>query len=155
MIKQYPFPDKTSDQVTVFRITNAKGEFVDILDYGAAVYKLCVKNKNGGLTDVVLGYNSAEGYNNRTTFYGALIGRVTNRISGASFSFGGKTYPLSDTGGGVSLHGGDIGFNKKIFALIEDECSGNSITLGLVSEDGDQQALYIHEIQGKEQGRYR
>lgn len=121
-----------------FRIENEKGEYADILTYGAVIQSLCVRNAAGGLTDIVLGYDTAEQYNNRLTYLGAVIGRVTNRISGASFSLLGTEYSLFDTGGGVSLHGGKVGFNNRYFDLVEEDPAANSITLSLVSCSGDE-----------------
>ncbi len=138
MLRHFQFAKTPAFDIGLHRITNAKGEYADILDYGAVIHKLCVRNASGGLTDVVLGYEKAEEYNNRSTYLGAAIGRITNRVSGARFSFEGKTFRLFDTGGGVSNHGGDVGFNRKLFKLIEDECSENTVVLGVLSEDGDE-----------------
>ena len=138
MITHSLFEKTPSYDIMSHRIENAKGEYVDILDYGAVVHRLCVKNASGKLTDVVLGYANAKDYNNRSTYLGAAIGRTTNRISGATFSYEGKTFRLFDTGGGVSLHGGDIGFNRRLFTLLKDECTENTVALSLISHDGDQ-----------------
>lgn len=135
MFQQFVFSKNSQFSVLIYRIKNSKNEYVDILNYGAVVHKICVLDRTGKLVDVALGYASADQYNNRGTYFGSVIGRVANRVSGCSFSLCGKTYSLFDTGGGVSLHGGKVGFNNKLFSLIEDECSSNSITLGLFSED--------------------
>ena len=136
MTDRCAFAKKDGCSIDSYRITNSKGEYVEILNYGAVVRKLCVQDAHGQLVDVALGYDSAEEYDNRGTYFGAVIGRAANRISGSSFSFEGKTYRLFDTGGGVSLHGGKVGFNNRLFKLID--ISPDSITLALTSDDGDE-----------------
>ena len=138
MKELYLYANTPSGDVYATRIANAKGEFVEILNYGSVIRRICVKDRLGVLRDVALGYDRIEQYNNRGTYFGALVGQVANRISGCAFSLLGKEYRLFDTGGGVSLHGGKTGFNNRIFKIIDDERSGDSVTLELTSENGDE-----------------
>ena len=63
-------------------------------DYGAILVKLCVPDKDGELTDVVLGYDDVQQYEVNGCFFGAIIGRSGNRIAGARFSLYGQEYQL-------------------------------------------------------------
>ena len=92
--------------VTAATLTNKSGASMTVLDYGAAIHSLCVPNRDGQLTDVVLGYDTVEEYVQHTEFLGATIGRVGNRIGKAEFSLNGKVYHLYKNDGENHLHGG-------------------------------------------------
>ena len=103
------------DPITAYRLSNAAGAFVTILDYGATIQSLSVPNGWGGLTDVVLGYDSVREYEENDGYLGAIIGRVGNRIGGASFSLNGTRYILAQNDGTNHLHGGIRSFDKRIW----------------------------------------
>lgn len=100
--------------VTAWRIESG-GFSATLLDYGAAVQSLCVPKKDGGCVDVVLGYDTAAEYERNGGFLGATIGRVGNRIGGASFPLGGKVYQLEKNNGEHHLHGGSEGFDRRLW----------------------------------------
>jgi len=91
--------------VTCFSISNGKGIKADVLDYGCTVQRLLVPDKNGKLTDVVLGYDDIRGYEEGSCYFGAFIGRYANRIKGSSFTLNGRSYLLSANEGNNHLHG--------------------------------------------------
>jgi aldose 1-epimerase len=93
-------------------------------------------DKYGRATDVCLGYNSVEGYENDTIFLGATIGRYANRIAQGKFSLNGKEYRLAANDGSNHLHGGLAGYNKRVFDYtIADE---NSVIFTYFSPDGEE-----------------
>ena len=75
----------TGEEVRAYTITNGGGASCTLLDYGAIVQAICVPNKDGGLTDVVLGYDTAAEYETGRGHLGGMIGRVANRLGGARF----------------------------------------------------------------------
>ena len=79
----------------------------------AIVQSLKVPDKNGKFDDVVLGYDTLDGYVKDKPFFGALIGRYGNRIANGKFTLDGHTYTLPQNDGENTLHGGLKGFNKK------------------------------------------
>lgn len=80
-------------------------------NYGARIVALCVPDKNGKPTDVVLGYDNLNDYINRPqTYFGAAIGRYANRIGDAKFTLDGVNYNLVANDGKNSLHGGPKGY---------------------------------------------
>ncbi|MBP5288361.1 MAG: galactose mutarotase [Clostridia bacterium] len=92
---------------------NENGMLVTVLDLGATVQSVFVPDKSGTPTDVVLGYDTVAGYEGGTCYYGAVVGRCTNRIGNARFVLDGKEYALEKTPGEENhVHGI---FNKKIF----------------------------------------
>lgn len=108
---------------------------VHVLDYGCIVKNVFVKDKKGELRDVVLGYDDVAGYEKNDGYLGAFIGRVANRVGGAKFSLNGKKYELFKNDGDNSLHGGKIGFDKKVFA---SEIAGDKLCFKYLSPSGEE-----------------
>lgn len=107
-----------------------------ILTYGGAVRSLTAPGKDGPV-DVVLGFDSLEDYRAQDKYLGALVGRYANRIGGANFTLEGKNYALAKNDGGVNhLHGGNAGFDKRVWTV--DRQTENAVTLSLVSPDGEE-----------------
>ena len=117
----------------IYTIENASGAHVRILSLGATVQSITVPNKMGGLTDVVLGYDTPEEYLRNDGYFGAFVGRYANRIANASFTLGGRKYKLTANEGKNTLHGG-VGLSKRSFELISAE--DNRLTLGITDPDG-------------------
>src|SRR5207253_3865403 len=132
---------KTPDgqPVDLFVLTNKNGAEVSITNYGGAVVSLKVPDRNGKLADVVLGYDTIDGYVNEKSYFGALVGRYGNRIGHAQFALDGKTYTLAKNNGENSLHGGIKGFNKAVWtAKIIPAKDGQSLEHSYLSKDGEE-----------------
>lgn len=115
-----------------------KGNFtVKITNYGATVLSVIVPDKHGKLDDIVLGFPSIDGYKNDSTYFGALVGRVANRIGGAQFALNGKKYQLPANDHGNTLHGGSKGFSDVIWT-VNRYVKDSHITLSYDSYDGEQ-----------------
>ena len=126
---------KDGKKVSIIKLEQNDGSYVTILDYGATLVSIVVPDKNGNLVDVSLGYNNMEQYQTESPYFGATIGRFANRIAGGRFTLHGKEYKLAVNNGENHLHGGLVGFDKKIFDYkIEDE----SVLFTLQSPDGDE-----------------
>ena len=126
----------TGEAVNAYTITNNLGASCTVLDYGAIVQAICVPNKNGGVTDVVLGYDTAAEYETGHGHLGGMIGRFANRIGGARFSLNGKEYPLDKNNGDNCLHGGLKSYDHYMWnAEIVDE---DSVCFSRLSPDGEQ-----------------
>jgi len=110
-----------------------------ITDYGAILTSMTVPLGADGPVDVVLGFDSLEGYLAGHPYFGATCGRCGNRIAGGHFTLNGKQYQLATNNGEHHLHGGEVGFDKKLWKaepkLTE---AGPAVTLRLVSPDGDE-----------------
>ncbi|XP_052768579.1 galactose mutarotase-like [Mya arenaria] len=109
---------KTSDgkDVYVF-ILRAGGVTVRVLNFGCVVKEILVPDKDGNITDICLGHDTFEGYEDNPAFLGAICGRVANRIDGATFELDGKRYDVSknDPLGNNLCHGGFVGFTRRCF----------------------------------------
>ena len=110
-----------------------------VITYGAIIVSLRVPDRDGAQDDVVLGHDKLEGYLTDSPYFGALIGRVANRIAHARFSLDGVTYRLPQNDGEQHLHGGVRGFDKVLWAATSyARASGAGVALEYTSPDGDQ-----------------
>ena len=104
----------------------------NILTYGGILQSLLVDGR-----DIVCGYDTLEDYFEDDSYQGALIGRVGNRIGGGRFVMNGKEYILAKNDKGKHhLHGGDVGFNSRVWTV--EEADDEHITLSLLAEDGEE-----------------
>jgi aldose 1-epimerase len=129
-------PDGKS--VSLFTLRNRNGVETRITNYGGIVVSLSVPDRNGKFDDVVLGFDGLAGYLQKDVpYFGALIGRYGNRIAGGKFTLDGKTYTLAKNNGPNSLHGGNVGFDKKVWTA-EPGADGQSLKLTYTSPDGEE-----------------
>lgn len=118
----------------LFTIKNKNGIEATVASYGGRVVQLHVPDRNGNSQDIVLGYDTLDGYlHSNEKYFGALIGRYGNRIGGAKFNLGGKTWIVGKNEGENSLHGGEKGFHNVFWEVFQPD----SMTLELkyFSED--------------------
>lgn len=128
---------KNGEAVTLYSFENKNGMVMEVTDFGATLYSLIVPDKDGNPIDVVLGYDSPQGYMGPSgTGFGATIGRNGNRIGKAQFTLNGKTYELDKNNNGNNLHSGLDYYHHRMWDV--KETTENSITLSLHSTDGDQ-----------------
>lgn len=107
-----------------------------VTDYGAALVRLLVPDGEGALADVVLGYDSAEGYRTGGSYLGATVGRNANRLKNACFVLNRKTYALTPNENGNNLHSGPDTYHTRLWKVVSH--TADAITLELNSPDGDQ-----------------
>ena len=125
--------------VDLFVLTSKGGAEVSITNFGGAVVSVKVPDRNGKLADVVLGYDTVDGYVNDKAHFGAIIGRYGNRIAHAQFVLDGKTYILAKNNGDNSLHGGIKGFDKAVWTAKPFSAKdGQSLELAYLSKDGEE-----------------
>ena len=98
----------SGETATLYTLVNQKGMTVEITDYGGTIISIKTPDRSGKLTDVCLGYDSLSDYERADGYLGALVGRVANRIAGASFELDGETYTLYANDGANCLHGGSL-----------------------------------------------
>lgn len=100
---------------TLYTLRAENGMEVDLLDYGAAVVSVRLPSA-GGPCDVVLGFDSAAGYEQTAYYLGGTIGRYAGQVARCTFTLNGKTYHLFNNDHGNSMHGGRNGFNRRLFS---------------------------------------
>ena len=112
---------------------------VKVMTYGAIITEIDTPDRNGKEGDVVLGFDSLEGYLGKHPYFGATVGRVANRIAKGKFTLNGQEYTLAVNDGPNTLHGGLKGFDKVIWnAEPIDRPDGPSIKLTRRSPDGEE-----------------
>ena len=127
----------TGETVKIYHLENGSGAFVEVTEFGALLVKLCVPDREGKLTDVVLGYDNLESYEVNGCFFGAVIGRSGNRIAGARFMLGDREVRLAQNENDNNLHSGPDGFEKKLWKVTEISQDKNSIVFNRISPDGE------------------
>ncbi len=129
-----------SEEIFLFTLRNNNGIEVKIINYGAIITSISTPSLSGSFDDIVLGFEKTEDYfYNNSPYFGATIGRYTNRIGNAEFTIAGENYSLSKNEGLNFIHGGFSGFDKKIWNSEIIKKTGNEILcLSLISPDGDE-----------------
>jgi aldose 1-epimerase len=130
-------PEGTS--VDLWTLSNSKGMVVKIMTYGAIVTSLSVPDRNGQPGDVVLGFDNLAGYLKGHPYFGAIVGRVGNRIAKGQFTLNGTTYHLATNNGPNHLHGGLKGFDKVVWTAepLQDP-NAVGVKMTYVSRDGEE-----------------
>ncbi|HWX92857.1 MAG TPA: aldose epimerase family protein [Terriglobales bacterium] len=139
-MKKQPF-GKTGagEPVDLYTLTNKAGMEATITNFGGIVVSLKAPDRNGRMDDVVLGYDQLDGYLTNKAFFGALIGRYGNRIAHGQFKLGGTTYNVPKNDGENSLHGGNTGFNKRLWTAQDvSGPHGQALELTYLSKDGEE-----------------
>jgi aldose 1-epimerase len=130
---------KDGKSVDLYTLTNRHGLVAKITNYGGIVTELHVPDKDGQLGNVVLGFTSFDKYEAGHPFFGAIAGRVANRIGKGRFTLDGKEYKLATNNPPNTLHGGNVGFDKKVWDAEPAETKdGPSLRLQYVSPDGEE-----------------
>ncbi len=128
-------------KVSLYTLKNASGMQVKITNYGGTIQSVIVKDRKGKFDDVVLGFDTLAGYTApiNTAYFGALIGRYGNRIARGTFTLDGTTYHIPTNDGPNMLHGGKIGFNKRIWDAKDVSTSDTpALELHYLSPDGEE-----------------
>lgn len=127
----------TGEEVTCYCLE--KGALrARILNLGGIVYSLEVPDQKGNMVDVMLGFDTPEEYLQSDTYFGAIIGRYSNRIQEGRFELDGKTYELELNNGRNNLHSGKHGFHQYLFQAEFDENKPYRLVLRGVDEDMSQ-----------------
>lgn len=124
--------NKKGEETSLFILENENFR-LSLSDYGATIVSWIYKPKS---LELVAGFDNVENYVNHTAHFGSMIGRVANRIKDAKFTLNCKEYHVTANKGGNSLHGGENGFDKRLF--MGEETADNQIVFTALSEDGDE-----------------
>jgi aldose 1-epimerase len=139
-VEKLPFgktPDGTP--VDLYVLTNGRGMTAKVMTYGAILTELDVPDKGGKPADVTLGFDNLEGYLKGHPYFGAVVGRVANRIAKGKFTLDGKEYTLATNNGPNHLHGGKKGFDKVVWkAQVAKVPEGVGVKFFYRSPDGEE-----------------
>ncbi|HET6425200.1 MAG TPA: aldose epimerase family protein [Planctomycetaceae bacterium] len=132
---------KTPDgaEIVHYSLSNRNGMRVGLINLGATVTAVNVPDKNGKAANVTLGFNDLDGYLANAPYFGGICGRYSNRIANGKFTLDGETYQLATNNSPSHLHGGTVGFNKRVW---QHEKIENADAVGVkftyVSPDGEE-----------------
>ena len=126
--------------VEIYTLRNDNGMVVRIMTYGGIIQSIKVPDKNGQLGNVALGYDTLDGYLTNSPYFGALIGRYGNRIAKGHFTLDGQEYSIFTNNPPNTLHGGRIGFDKKVWTVKKADIGkhGPELVLTYTSPDGEE-----------------
>ncbi len=137
-ITKKPFGAVDGKTVYLYKLTNASGLSAEVTNYGGIVVSLNVPDRNGAMGDVVLGFDSVDEYIENSPFFGCITGRYANRIAKGKFTLDGKSYALAVNNGPNHMHGGNVGFDKRIWEPEAKDGGNPSLKLRYVSPDGEE-----------------
>lgn len=144
MIEQRRFSEAVGGEaggrpVDLFTLKSDRGGVVRITNFGATVTELHVPDRHGALADVVLGYDAAAQYELGKAYFGAMVGRVANRIARGRFTIDDREYQLTTNDGDHHLHGGLRGLNKVVWEVEAQQTGeGPAVRLRYHSPDGEE-----------------
>jgi len=126
--------------VEAYTLANAAGARLQVLTYGGIVTSLQVPDRSGRLADVVLGFDNLEAYAAGHPYFGAIVGRIAGRVSGGRLRVEGHDYALNRNDGANHLHGGKIGFDKRVWTPqpLRRPDGADSLRLTYLSPDGEE-----------------
>ena len=131
---------KTNDGTPVeqYTLRNSQGLQATVITYGGILQSLKVPGKDGKSEDIVLGFDDVQGYQSGTAYFGATIGRYGNRLANGAFELDGRHYQVPKNDGPNSLHGGPLGFDKRVWKAQPTKSKDSvGVTLTYLSVDGE------------------
>ncbi|HHE70956.1 MAG TPA: galactose-1-epimerase, partial [Chloroflexi bacterium] len=131
---------KDGTEVWLYTLANDSGMQAQISTYGGTIVSLWVPDRYGEAGDVVLGFETLAEYVDHSPYFGCVVGRYANRIARGRFTLDGVTYQLACNDGPNHLHGGEVGFDKRVWSSSTRESDQGEpvLELSLISPDGDQ-----------------
>ena len=118
-----------------FTLSNSAGTEAQVINYGARLTSLKVRDRSGQPVDVTLGEDSYEAYVKTNRYFGCTVGRVANRIAGGAFTLNGEQVQLTQNRAPLHLHGGERGFDQQLWG---SHVAGDSVTFTYVSRHGEE-----------------
>jgi len=127
-------------QIEQYTLSNPDGTTAKVITYGGILTSVTMPDRNGKAGEITLGFDSLDGYLGSHPYFGALVGRVANRIGGGRFQLDGKEYTLACNENGLNhLHGGKAGFDKRVWKAESFQQSGAvGVRLSYLSPDGEE-----------------
>ncbi len=129
----------SGEQIHLYTLRNSQGVETSITNYGGRVVTLKTPDREGNFDDIVLGFESLDGYLGKNPYFGAVVGRYANRIANGRFRLNGATHTLACNNGPNALHGGLEGFDKVAWQAREiSNGSAPALELRYHSKDGEE-----------------
>ncbi|MEZ6047587.1 MAG: aldose epimerase family protein [Planctomycetaceae bacterium] len=131
--------DPINDEITRYLLTNDNGMVVELINLGATATRVLLPSGDGEPVNVTLTFDDLTKYKTNPPYFGSICGRYANRIAAGKFSLGDQEYTLATNNDPNHLHGGNEGFNKKIWHAEEVEDEGEvGVLFTYTSPDGEE-----------------
>jgi aldose 1-epimerase len=114
-ITKVPWGTVGGQSVDLYTLTNSKRMTVKITNYGGIIQSIDVPDRRGRRANVALGFDNLDDYVTSSPYFGCITGRYANRIAEGRFTLDGVTYQLAQNNGVNHLHGGNVGFDKRVW----------------------------------------
>jgi aldose 1-epimerase len=115
MVTTQSFGSFDGKDVSLYTLTNKKGDVLKISNYGAVIVEIIVPDRNGKKENVTLGYDKLDGYVNGDPYFGKVVGQYANRIAKGKFTLDGVDYTLAINNAPNALHGGPTGWHSRVW----------------------------------------
>jgi aldose 1-epimerase len=115
-ITSEPWGEVGGQPVDLYTLTNSRRMTVRITNYGGIIQSIDVPDRRGRTANVALGFDNLDDYVTSSPYFGSITGRYANRIANGRFTLDGVTYQLAQNNGVNHLHGGNVGFDKRVWA---------------------------------------
>ena len=134
------FGSLNEQEIDLYTLKNATGMVVKITNYGATITSIQVPNAKKELVEIACGFDTLDGYfsdeyKKNAPYFGSTVGRYCSQIKDATFILNGQKYELAKNCGPNNLHGGAVGFDKKIWTVDATSASENKLKLSLISKN--------------------
>jgi len=136
-VSKIKFGEKNNKDVYLYTLSNTSGMTVKATNLGCQILQMNVQDREGVLSDVVLGFDNFEAAKEQSSYLGVVAGRFANRIEESFFELNGRIYKLYANDGRNHLHGGKEGFDKKIWDSEAQE-DNNAVRFHYLSPDGEE-----------------
>jgi aldose 1-epimerase len=137
-VEKVPFGMAGGKAVDLYVLSDSGGMVAKVMTYGATLTELDTPDRDGNMGDVVLGFPTLDGYLGKEPYFGAIVGRVGNRIANGRFTLDGHTYQLAINDGPNHLHGGIKGFDKVVWGAEVVHGDVPSVKFTYLSKDGEE-----------------
>lgn len=137
-IRETSWGETDGQAVFLYTLSNDNGIEINISNYGATVTSWVIPDRNGNKSNIVIGFETLAEYLAGSPFFGATIGRYSNRIKQGKFYIGDDIYTLATNNGSNHLHGGNKGFDKVVWEAIPAADNSASLNLTYCSRDGEE-----------------
>ncbi len=131
-----PFGEAFGQAVERYTLANANGMEITVLTYGGIIQSITVPDRDGTPGNIALGFDNIDDYVAMSPYFGAIVGRYANRIDEGQFTLDGETYQLAINNEPNTLHGGERGFDKRIWTA--SDITDTSLVLSYTSPDGEE-----------------
>ena len=115
MVTTQSFGTFDGKEVSLYTLTNKKGDVIKLSNYGAGIVEIIVPDRKGKKENITLGYDNFDGYAKGDKYFGKVVGQYANRIAKGKFTLDGVDYTLAINNAPNSLHGGPTGWHSRVW----------------------------------------